>query len=115
MNLADLSIAELQELQANIEKEVQVRRAAEKDRLKKHFQEQANAVGLTLDEIFGKGAPGKGSVKVKFRDPEDPSKTWAGRGRKPAWLVDAIADMECYRLLVGNLGGTADLILDLVK
>jgi DNA-binding protein H-NS len=101
MNLAELSIAELQELQANIEKEIQVRRAAERDRLKKQFQEQAQAVGLTLDEIFGKGPAGKGAAKVKFRDPEDPSKTWAGRGRKPVWLVDAIAagrDIEEFRV-----------------
>jgi len=91
MNLAELSIADLQELQATIEKEIQVRRSTEKDRLKKQFQEQAIAAGLTLDDIFGKG-PAKGTAKVKFRDPDDPNKTWAGRGRKPAWLVDAIAE-----------------------
>lgn len=101
MNLAELSFAELLELQSGIEKEVQVRRSMEKDRLRKKFQEQANAAGMTLDEIFGKAPAGKGTVKVKFRDPEEPSNTWAGRGRKPKWLVKALEqgrDIEEFRV-----------------
>jgi len=30
-------------------------------------------------------------------------------------LIDAIGGMECYRLLVGNLKKTADIIFDLAK
>jgi DNA-binding protein H-NS len=28
---------------------------------------------------------------VKYRNPADESQTWTGKGRKPGWLVEAIA------------------------
>jgi DNA-binding protein H-NS len=36
----------------------------------------------------GRGARGK--VAPKYRNPEDPGETWAGRGLKPRWLAAAI-------------------------
>jgi DNA-binding protein H-NS len=30
------------------------------------------------------------SVATKYRNPEDPSETWAGRGLKPRWLTAAL-------------------------
>jgi DNA-binding protein H-NS len=36
----------------------------------------------------GRAHPLKGrSVAPKYRDPENPSQTWAGRGRAPRWLA----------------------------
>ena len=36
----------------------------------------------------GRGHPLKGrSVAPKYRDPENPSRTWAGRGQTPRWLT----------------------------
>lgn len=54
--------------------------------------------GLSLDELYparGKKVAGKkggktGSVAPKYRDPSDPSVTWSGRGRQPAWFVKAL-------------------------
>jgi DNA-binding protein H-NS len=37
---------------------------------------------------FGRGARGK--VAPKYRNPENPSETWAGRGLKPRWLAAAL-------------------------
>ena len=31
-----------------------------------------------------------GTIAAKYRNPKDPSQTWAGRGRQPLWLVDAL-------------------------
>jgi DNA-binding protein H-NS len=33
---------------------------------------------------------GYGPVAPKFRNPDNPSETWAGRGLKPRWLVAAL-------------------------
>jgi DNA-binding protein H-NS len=38
---------------------------------------------------FGRGGA-RGSVAPKYRNPENPSETWAGRGLKPRWLAAAI-------------------------
>jgi DNA-binding protein H-NS len=37
---------------------------------------------------IGRGVRGK--VAPKYRNPENPSETWAGRGLKPRWLAAAI-------------------------
>ena len=33
---------------------------------------------------------GRSKVKPKFRNPDDASQTWAGRGLRPRWLVEAL-------------------------
>ena len=38
---------------------------------------------------FGRGAA-RGAVAPKYRNPENPTETWAGRGLKPRWLAAAI-------------------------
>lgn len=101
MNLDQLSLAELKDLSRKIERELQVRRVQDKERLRKHFLEQAEAAGFTVDEVLGKAPATKGSAKVKYRDPQNPDNTWAGRGRKPAWLVKALgagASIEDFAL-----------------
>jgi DNA-binding protein H-NS len=30
-------------------------------------------------------------VKPKFRNPNDPSETWSGRGKQPRWIVELLA------------------------
>lgn len=42
--------------------------------------------GLTVNDIFGNRA----SITAMYRDPSNPSNTWAGRGRKPVWLVQQL-------------------------
>src|SRR5277367_6082928 len=37
-----------------------------------------------------KGVRGVGAVAPKYRNPENPAETWAGRGLKPRWLTAAI-------------------------
>ncbi len=44
--------------------------------------------GGTRSKSVGGGVRGK--VAPKFRNPENPSETWAGRGLKPRWLAAAI-------------------------
>jgi DNA-binding protein H-NS len=44
--------------------------------------------GARSKSAFGRGA--RGSVAPKYRNPENPAETWAGRGLKPRWLSAAI-------------------------
>jgi DNA-binding protein H-NS len=37
----------------------------------------------------GRGGP-RGTVAPKYRNPDNPDETWAGRGLKPRWLVAAM-------------------------
>jgi hypothetical protein len=44
------------------------------------------------DEEVVRGEKGKGvSVPVKYRNPSNPILTWSGRGKRPAWVNEALA------------------------
>ena len=52
--------------------------------------------GLTFEQVFGgrrtrAKAKTVNKVKPKYRNPADPSQTWAGRGKRPRWFADALA------------------------
>ena len=37
----------------------------------------------------------KKSAKAKYRNPNDSTQTWTGKGRRPTWYKDAIANGTC--------------------
>jgi len=43
-------------------------------------------------------------VEPKFRNPEDASVTWSGRGRQPKWIIELLATggaVDDFRILEG--------------
>ena len=51
--------------------------------------------GLALEDVYGAKGAKKGPASrtrgpAKFRHPENPQKTWSGRGRQPTWYKEAI-------------------------
>ncbi len=56
----------------------------EKEALLGVFEQEAQAKGFSLDELFGKRSK---TVKgqAKYRNPES-GETWSGRGRAPQWI-----------------------------
>jgi DNA-binding protein H-NS len=51
--------------------------------------------GLTIGEVYptrgGKSAKGsKAAVAPKYRNPDNASQTWSGRGKRPLWFVEAL-------------------------
>jgi DNA-binding protein H-NS len=83
------SILELEDFIKEIRLEIQQQQVRKKDELRTQFEDMAKAAGLTLNEVLGIRLKGKGGKKrvmpVKYRHPET-GETWAGTGRKPAWL-----------------------------
>ena len=90
-NLSKLSVKELEALQKDVAKELENRKEEEKKQALQQIQEIAKQAGFSLGELVGKQAP-KPKPKVRYRDPENPKNTWAGRGRKPKWLEQALAE-----------------------
>lgn len=81
-----MSLRELKEL----ELKVQRARAHAQDRNRSDVRKKVEAIitdaGFKVTDIFG-GRGGKGrTVAAKYANPDDPSETWTGRGRKPRWL-----------------------------
>ncbi len=87
MNLSELSFTELQDLHAKVVAAIEQQQAAEKADAKKQILELVKLHGLSLDDVLSKAtAAVRKPVEAKYRNPNDESQTWTGRGRKPAWV-----------------------------
>ena len=93
-DLSKLSIEELESLVKDAQAEITARREAERERVFGQMRELAASLGLTLEDVVrmqrGKGAAAA-SVAPKYRHPSDPNLTWSGRGKRPAWVAEALA------------------------
>src|SRR5215510_11178150 len=86
-DLDRMSFRELQELELKLKKA----KASAEDRTRAEVRTKVEALiasaGFKVSDIFG-GRGGKGrTVAAKYANPDDPSETWTGRGRKPRWLA----------------------------
>lgn len=99
IDLKSLSPKELQTLIANAEAHMQEAKTNQVQDVRKKIDALLNNAGLTLADVYpmrgGKaGKPGRtgkrGSVAPKYRNPDDPSQTWTGRGKQPLWFAAAI-------------------------
>jgi DNA-binding protein H-NS len=88
-----MSLSELQAYQKEVE-------AAIKGYEKKRRTDALAAVravakehGFSLEELMGAKPATKAGPKgvAKYANPADPSQTWSGRGRQPAWVKSALA------------------------
>ncbi len=98
-----LSRKELMEMRARIDRAI----AAVSDRDKRAALKAAEAAarerGYSLEELVelmgaargagrGRGrAASAPAAAPRFRNPDDPSQTWSGRGRRPGWIKEAEA------------------------
>lgn len=92
IDLKKLSGTELEKLIDDAQKELKSVRAREKNEALKAAKAAAAKFGFSLDELSGGAAKSKGPKNApKYANPDDPSQTWSGRGRKPQWVHDALA------------------------
>jgi DNA-binding protein H-NS len=87
--LEKMSYSELADLRLQLDRAMVDKQNSERAALRNKMSEMAKAHGLSVEELFGKGRKGKGSVAPKYRDPKNPQNTWSGRGRMPRWLTAA--------------------------
>ncbi|MFC6687591.1 H-NS histone family protein [Jhaorihella thermophila] len=91
INLEQMSRKELLALQRDLEKALAAAERREREAARKEAEAAAAKYGFSLDEITGGGKPKSSGAKIKYRNPDNPAQTWSGRGRKPAWVHEALA------------------------
>jgi DNA-binding protein H-NS len=94
VNLERFSIPELEELSDRVAKEIASKREARSRELREEMEKLAEREGLTLEEVLlaGQKPRKRQPPKQKYRNPEKPSQTWSGRGKKPAWVEKALKE-----------------------
>ena len=89
---------ELQELidqQKALDEKIKTLRAAEKGDVVAKIKKQIADYAITAEELgftvkAAKGKAAKAAPVVKYRNPENHTETYGGKGPKPKWLDDAI-------------------------
>ncbi len=90
MDLTKLSHKELQTLKSSVDREILNRNELRRKETIAQLRSVAKDAGFNLEELVSAAkVRTRTPAKVKYRDPENPSNTWAGRGRKPKWLEAA--------------------------
>ncbi|MGM8884824.1 H-NS histone family protein [Psychrobacter sp. 1U2] len=55
------------------------------------FEKIAEDADSSIDEILKAGEKLEKKRSIKYRNTDNNEETWTGRGRKPTWLVEALA------------------------
>lgn len=91
MNLDKMSREELQDLQRQVNTALRNFDERRKKEAHSKLEAMAKEMGFSLSDFQStKKAKASGGVP-KYVHPENPSKTWSGRGRQPKWFKDALA------------------------
>lgn len=96
INLAPLSIKELEQLIADANTLIERKKAESIRNAKAEVEKIAAEAGVSIEELLGlsgvtAGKPARKPAAVKYRHPQDDSLTWTGRGKRPNWLQDELA------------------------
>ncbi|QPM90182.1 H-NS histone family protein [Pseudooceanicola algae] len=94
LDLDAMDLGDLKKLQAKVSNAIKTYEDRQRKTALAELEAKAAEMGFSLADLTGQ--PGRKS-KVnppKYRNPEDGTQTWSGRGRQPAWIKDALAKGE---------------------
>lgn len=97
MDLSKLNLTELKDLHAQVNVEMQSREKLEMEKARAQINAIAQSVGLSLKDLLanadakGKVRKPNGKVAVQYRNPDNASQEWTGRGRQPNWVKELLA------------------------
>jgi DNA-binding protein H-NS len=97
LNLGAMSVDEMWQLHEDLGRALSVRLTTEKRQLEKRLAQLRRENEIRRSETDG-GQASKGArerrkyprVLPKYRNPDESSETWSGRGKQPRWLVAAL-------------------------
>lgn len=105
MNLKSMSIDALVGLRGKIDAVLGTKVSEERRTLESELAKlsRVEMAGGRAKAAFGRGVRGK--VAPKYRNPENPNETWAGRGLKPRWLAAALkGGKKLDDFMIGGIG-----------
>jgi DNA-binding protein H-NS len=89
MALKSMSVAKLQDLKTKVEAAISAKVHERRRELESQLSKLSGFGGRGRAAKLGRGGA-RGPVAPKYRNPENPGETWAGRGLKPRWLAAAL-------------------------
>jgi DNA-binding protein H-NS len=89
MNLELMSIDKLSKLREQVDAALSTKVIEERRAVQAQLGKLERFATSGLRAKGGRGGT-RGAVAPKYRNPENPTETWAGRGLKPRWLAAAL-------------------------
>jgi DNA-binding protein H-NS len=89
MNLKSMSMDKLAKLKDQVDAMPRTKVADERRTLEAELT-RLSRLSTSQFRFNGLRPGARGPVAPKYRNPENPSETWAGRGLKPRWLAAAL-------------------------
>ncbi len=90
MNLKSMSISRLTDLRHRVEGALASKVIDQRRSLESELAKLSRLQGAKTLRKIGSGFGVRGPVPPKYRNPQNPEETWAGRGLRPKWLTAAI-------------------------
>ena len=91
-DIENLSLAEIRQLQKDLEDRAGEREHAERIELVDEIRRMIEGSGFDYQNFVSFLQQQLGRKVVKYQHPEDKSLTWSGLGRRPFWLKDLIVE-----------------------
>lgn len=86
-DFATIPLANLQSIQANLAKGIELRKVADKVEWSNQLKDLIKRSGFTLEELASDKVSSKEKMPPKYRNPDNHDETWSGMGAKKKWLV----------------------------
>jgi DNA-binding protein H-NS len=93
-DLSKYSLAQLRTLEAQVDEELKSRHYLGVSKAREQILHIARGAGISVDDLLSGKAlktPAPAGGAPKYRNPDDPSQQWTGRGRQPNWVKAWIA------------------------
>ena len=88
MDLDALSLEDLKKLKKDVDKAITGYEARKRKEALAAVEAKAAEMGFSLADL---ASSSKKTQAPKFKNPDDESQTWSGRGRQPEWYKAALA------------------------
>lgn len=86
-----MSLDELKALQKQVAQAIEGYKDRERLKALAELEAKAQEMGFSLSDLLGTKKTRKGAGIPKYRHPDDAAVTWTGKGRRPAWVNEALA------------------------
>ena len=86
-NLNDLSLDELKKLRKDVGTAIEQFDSRKKQEALAAVEAKAKEFGYSLADLVPTAKKPLKAAPAKYRHPENPGLTWAGRGRQPRWVT----------------------------
>ena len=88
LDLDTMTLKDLRDLRGKLDRAINSYEDRKRREALAAIEEAAREHGFNLADLTGAKPRRSGTVAPKYANPNDPTMTWTGRGRKPRWVQE---------------------------